>query len=91
MDFGISYDHVPINCDNTSAINLSKNPILNSGAKYIDIRHHFLHDHMQKCDKMLEFVCTSDQLSDIFTKPLSDERFYTIRRELGMIDGNEIA
>ena len=24
MNFGMSYDHVPIKCDNTSAINLSK-------------------------------------------------------------------
>ena len=41
MDFGISYEHVHIKCDNTSAINLSKNPILYSCAKDIDIRHYF--------------------------------------------------
>ena len=69
MDFGLSYDHVPIKCDNPSAINLSKNPILHSRVKHIDIRHHFLCDHMQKCDIMLEFVCTNDQLADIFTIP----------------------
>ena len=52
----MSYKHVPIRCDNTSAINLSKNSILHSHAKHIDIRHHFLHDHMQKDDIMLEIV-----------------------------------
>ena len=26
-DFGLYFDHIPINCDNTSAICLSKNPI----------------------------------------------------------------
>ena len=86
----MSYDHVPIKCDNTSAINLSKNPILHSCAKHVDIRHHFLRNHMQKSDIMLEFVCTENQLADIFTMPLCDERFSTIRRKLGMIDGNEI-
>ena len=86
----MSYDHVPIKCHNTSAINLSKNPILDSRAKHIDIRHHFLCDHMQKGDIMLEFVCTENQLADIFTKPLCDERFSTIRREFGMIEGSEI-
>ena len=90
IDFGMSYDHVPTKYDITSAINLSKNPILHSHTKHIDIRHHFLCDHMQKGDIMLEFVCTNDQLADIFTKPLSDERFSTIRRELDIIDGNEI-
>ena len=85
MDFGMSYDHVPIKCDNTSVINLSKNPILHSRAKHKDIRHHFLRDHMQKGDIILEFVCINDQLDNIYTKPLSGERFYTIRRELNVI------
>ena len=57
MDFGMSYEHVPIKCDNISAINLSKNSILHSRAKHIDIRHYFLLDHMQKDDIILEFVC----------------------------------
>ena len=56
LNFGMSYEHVPIRSDNTSAINLSKNPILHSRAKYINIRHHFLSNHMQKGDIMLEFV-----------------------------------
>ena len=46
LDFGISYEHVPIKSDNTNAINLSKNQILHLCAKHIDIRHYFLHDHM---------------------------------------------
>ena len=82
---------MPIKCDNTSAINLSKNLILHSYAKHINIRHHFLHDHMQKGDITLEFVWTNDQLSDILTKPLCNKRFFNLRRELGMIDVNEIA
>ena len=45
---------------------------------------------MQKGDIMLEFVCTEKQLADIFTKPLCDECFSTIRRELGMVDDIEI-
>ena len=90
IDFGMNYDYVPTKCDNTSAINLSENPILHSRAKHVDIRHHFFRDHMQRGDITLEFVCINDQLADIFTKPLSDDRFSTIRRELGMIDGNEI-
>ena len=58
LDFGMSYEHVPIRCANTSAINLSKNPVLHLRARHIDIRHYFLHDHIQKGDIMLEFVNT---------------------------------
>jgi len=66
-------DHIPIHCDNMSAINLSKNPILYSRTKYIEIRHHFLRDHVQKGDYVLEFVETKNQLANIFTKPLPKE------------------
>ncbi|XP_042983258.1 uncharacterized protein LOC122312662, partial [Carya illinoinensis] len=67
-DFKLMYNHIPIKCDNTSAINLSKNPIQHSRTKHIEIRYHFLRDHVQKGDIMLEFTNTHDQLADIFTK-----------------------
>jgi hypothetical protein len=47
-DFKLKFDYIPIRCDNTSAINISKNPILHSRTKHIEIRHHFIHDHVQK-------------------------------------------
>jgi len=34
-NYGILLDHIPIMCDNTSAINLSKNPVQYSRTKYI--------------------------------------------------------
>ena len=85
-DFGLHFDHIPIRCDNTSAINLTKNPIQHSRTKHIEIRHHFLCDHTLKGDITLEFVATNNQLTDIFTKPLGEESFCKIRRNLGMLD-----
>jgi len=82
-DYEIFLDNIPIRCDNTSAINLSKNPIQHSRTKHIEIRHHFLRDHVQKRDCVLEFVDTNNQLAYIFTKPLPKETFFAIRRELG--------
>ena len=72
-------------CDNTSAINLSKNLIQHSRTKHIEIRHHFLRDNVQKGDVVIKFVSTENQLADIFTKPLSEEHFIKIRHELGMM------
>ncbi|XP_057496707.1 uncharacterized protein LOC130781518, partial [Actinidia eriantha] len=83
-DYGLHFDHIPIKCDNTSAINLSKNPIQHSRTKHIEIRHHFLRDHVQKGDIELQYIHTDKQLADIFTKPLDEKRFCYIRRELGM-------
>ena len=83
--FDLSFGHVRIKCDNTSVINISKNPVQHSETKHIEIRHHFLRDHAQKGDMALEFVSTKYQLADIFTKPLSEEQFVDIRRQLGVI------
>ncbi|KAL4025858.1 hypothetical protein IC575_014264 [Cucumis melo] len=84
-DFGLKFDNVPIFCDNTSVINLTKNPIHHSRAKHIDIRHHFIREHVQNGHITLEFVSSNDQLVDIFTKPLNEENFYKNRLELGII------
>ena len=84
-DFGLSFKHVPIKCDNTSAISISKNPVQYSRTKHIEIRHHFLRDHAQKGDITLEFVSTKDQLANILKKPPSEEQFVDIRRQLGVI------
>ena len=47
-DFGLTFSHVSIKCDNTSAISISKNLVQHSKTKHIEIRHHFLRDHAQK-------------------------------------------
>ena len=85
-DFGIAINHIPINCDNTSAICLTKNPIQHSRTKHIEIRHHFLRDHVQKGDIKLESVDTLHQIADIFIKPLDRDRFCTLRGELDMMN-----
>ena len=79
-------DHIPIKCDNTSAICLTNNPIQHSRTKHIEIKHHFIRDQVQKGDIVLEFVDTLHQLADIFTKPLDNDRFCTIRREIGLMN-----
>jgi len=72
-------------CDNTSAINLSKNPIQHFRSKHIEIKHHFIRDHVQKKDITLSFVDTKNQLADIFTKPLVEDRFNFIKEKLLII------
>ena len=66
-------------------MNISKNLVQHSRTKHIEIRHHFLRDHTQKGDIILEFVSTKYQFADIFTKPLSEEQFVNIRRQLDVI------
>ena len=81
-DYGVAQTKISILCDNTSAINLTKNPIQHSRTKHIEIRHHFIRDHVQKGDIELKFIYIDDQLADILIKPLSEDKFIRIRGEL---------
>ena len=49
-DFGLNLSKIPLLCDNTSAINLTKNLIQHSRTKHIEIRHHFIRDHVNNSD-----------------------------------------
>ena len=85
-DFNISFCQAPIFCDNESAIKLANNPVHHQRSKHIEVRHHFLRDHVEKKDIQLCHVRTEAQLADIFTKPLDETRFCALRSELNIID-----
>jgi len=83
-DYSSFENKILVYCDNTSAINLSKNLIQHSKSKHIEIRYYFLCDYVQKGGFDIKFVDTNHQWVDIFTKPLSEERFICIREHLNM-------
>ena len=68
--YGIVLENYIVFCDNTSAINISKNLVQHSRTKHIDINHHFIRDLVYSSVLILEFVETDKQLTDIFTKAL---------------------
>jgi len=49
-DFGLNLSKIPLFCDNTSAINLTMNPVQHSGTKHIEIRLHFIRDNVNNGD-----------------------------------------
>ncbi|GJR47803.1 hypothetical protein Tco_1315906 [Tanacetum coccineum] len=85
-DYDIIYEKVPILCDNTSVITISNNSVMHSRTKHIDIRYHFIKDHILKGDIELHFIPTQYQLADIFTKPLDEPTFKRLIVELGMLN-----
>jgi hypothetical protein len=54
-------------CDNTSVLNLSKTTIQHTRYKNIEIKHHFLRDHVKKKEIELNFVDTINLLDRVFT------------------------
>ena len=71
-------------CDNSSAIKLSKNPVLHGRSKHIHVRYHFLRELVNEGVIALEYCSTKEQLSDIMTKPVKLEVFERLRSNMGV-------
>ena len=89
-DYGINMKNVPLYCDNESAIKIAHNPVQHLKTKNIQICHDFLRDHVLKGDISVDHVSTEDQLADIFTKPLYEKRFSTLRCELNILESSNV-
>jgi hypothetical protein len=85
-DYGFNQDTMIINCDNTSAINISKNLVQHSRTKHIDIRHHVIRDLVESRVVSLSSIPTDNQLADILTKPLDGSRFESLKKAIGVCD-----
>ena len=83
-DYGITQDTMCVFCDNTSAINLSKNPVQHSKSKHIEMRYHFIRDLVEDKVVCLEFIHTDNQKADIFTKPLDGPWFESLRKTISV-------
>ncbi|GKC31107.1 retrovirus-related pol polyprotein from transposon TNT 1-94 [Tanacetum coccineum] len=83
-DYGLGFNKILMYCDNKSAIALSCNNVQHSRSKHIDIRFHFIKEHVENGVIELYFVNTEYQLADIFTKALERERIKFLINKLGM-------
>ncbi|GJY32007.1 retrovirus-related pol polyprotein from transposon TNT 1-94 [Tanacetum coccineum] len=88
VDYNIVLNDIPVLCDNKGAIDQSKNPVLHSRTKHIEIRHHFLRDNIQKEKISIEKVSSEDNIADILTKHLKREPFNLLRLGLGLMERN---
>ncbi|GKB00916.1 retrovirus-related pol polyprotein from transposon TNT 1-94 [Tanacetum coccineum] len=84
LDYGYKYNRIPMYCDSKSGIAISCNPVQHSKTKHIDIRYHFIKEHVEKGTVELYFVGTEYQLADLFTKALPKERFEYLVHRIGM-------
>jgi len=79
---------IPTFCDKTSAISISKNPVMHSKTKHILIKYHFVKEQVVENNIKLEYVRIKEQIIDIFTKPLPRESFEYLRQKLGTLPGS---
>lgn len=84
-DVGVSLYTPPVlYCDNLSALYMTVNPILHARTKHIELDYHFVREKVAKGALITKFVCSFDQIADIFTKGLSNSHFMLLRSKLGV-------
>ena len=71
-------------------IELAKNPMNHERSKHIDVRFHFIWDHVKEGSVEFLHVTSQDQVADIFTKPLPKVLFWKYRKMIGITDGRSI-
>jgi hypothetical protein len=85
-DLMVNYiDLITIHCANTSAISVSKNPVLHYKTKHIPIQYHFLREQVTNRVVQLNYIPSIEQIADIFTKPLAKTPFDYLRQKMGVI------
>ena len=72
--------------DNQACIHLAHDPVHPKRTKHIDIRYHFIRDHVHKGHVSIEYVPTKDNLADLLTKALPKHSFTSLNDRILQID-----
>jgi hypothetical protein len=73
-----------IHVDNQAAIKFAENSQFHARSKHIDIRHHFIREHITSNEVSVQYCTTDDNIADIFTKFLSKPKHEHFVKLLGM-------
>jgi len=75
-----------IKADNQGAIALAKDNKFHSRTKHIDLRYHFIREAVEEGKIKMEYVPTTENVMDIFTKALPRPKFEEFVSRLGMVE-----
>lgn len=75
--------------DNQSSQLLVKNPAYHSRTKHIDIRHHFIRNHVNDNTVEFQYLPTAEMPADMLTKPLATTKHKLFTNEVGIGNHNK--
>ena len=70
--------------DNEGCKLLTSHPVAHQRTKHIDIRHHFVRDHLSNNHYRLHSARTDDMFADMFTKNLGRVKFHGFVNSIGI-------
>ena len=86
-DLGVnSKDTMNLYCDNTSAIEITHNPVQHDRTKHVKVDRHFIKEKLEAGIIVFPFVKSENQLADILTKAVASQAFGDSLDKLGMCD-----
>lgn len=74
-----------IRCDNQSAIALAANLVYHARTKHVEVDYHFIREKVMSKQVVIHHIGSRDQIADIFTKPLSVDRFLFLTSKLMVV------
>ncbi|KAG7599793.1 Retrotransposon Copia-like N-terminal [Arabidopsis suecica] len=82
---GLPQEKIPeVYCDNLSAVYLSANPVLHTRSKHFATHFHFAREMVAMGTLVVKHIPAHLQIADIFTKPLPQASFLSLRFKLGV-------
>ncbi|GJU39486.1 retrovirus-related pol polyprotein from transposon TNT 1-94 [Tanacetum coccineum] len=84
IELGVNLRSMVMNCDNQSAIHLSRNAMFHERAKHINVRYHFIREIVKSKEIEVAKIGTKDNAADTFTKVVPGQKFKYCMEILGV-------
>ena len=82
LEIGKTTTHSTVFEDNKGCIELANAPKMRPRTKHISIKYYHFRSHVANGDIKIQWIDTKNQLADIFTKPLAEIAFSSLRLAL---------
>eukprot|EP00253_Pinus_taeda_P021899 PITA_21899 len=73
-------------CDNQGVLKLAKNLVFHERTKHVETHCHYIRQLVEDGSIQLRYVPTTEQPTDIFTKPLGPDKFVKFRGSIGVVN-----
>lgn len=70
--------------DNQAAMNLAETSAYKPNTKHIDIKYHFVREHIEKGDIAIQYISTDKMIADSLTKPLFKQKHSVCSEGMGL-------
>ena len=72
-------------CDNQSVTALAANLVSHACSKHVELDLHFIRDKVLRQEIQIQYIPSTDQVADIFTKHLPSSQFITLHTKLYVV------